>query len=575
MVADRIANDDRRDERNHSTTVEGLVMSNAPKCLALLNRVATRLRLITFGRRFYLFFLVAASVYVAGLIASRLLGLQLDWFRPATLALLPLSAALLSLLPHQPVTSIDAARRVDRHRGTKDLFLAMASLDNSAGHYQTLVVDDAEHAAERVNPSEVVPFHPIRQISHLAGLALVLLLGALYLPQFDPFGKVAQARQREEENQELKKSRKATEARITELKKRMETGEESKEIKTALDDLKLDLRKMKPTERQQNLERLGKQQKSLGKKWRELSAEKLRKLMSQTSTGQGFGLENNLKVNEWTQQLQEGMDAGLKQEMNQLKDAVRQAMQSADPVKREKLMRDIQRKLRDLEELATKKMSSPELAAAVKRAMEQLEAAQRNDPSGESMREAMQALQESIDLTKMELEQIAQSASDLKSLEEALKVIQQAKQVNDQERLDGEATANLESLGDYAQYYAEMMGEGGEGQGGLGGQGFGEGGEAPEDDSVATDFQSERAKAAVKAGKVLMTLKSKGVGESGEVIENRRALIDTVREGYSEAIVQEQIPPGYHDSIRNYFDTIAESDNDATSGESADDSPSE
>ena len=45
---------------------------------------------------------------------------------------------------------------------------------------------------------------------------------------------------------------------------------------------------------------------------------------------------------------------------------------------------------------------------------------------------------------------------------------------------------------------------------GLGGEGMGSGGKAPEDDSITTDFKTEQSKSAVTAGKVLLSVKTKG-----------------------------------------------------------------
>ncbi len=39
-------------------------------------------------------------------------------------------------------------------------------------------------------------------------------------------------------------------------------------------------------------------------------------------------------------------------------------------------------------------------------------------------------------------------------------------------------------------------------------------------------------------------------------MQDFRGLIQQVRQGASEAIMQEQVPPGYHDSIKSYFDAL-------------------
>ena len=61
-----------------------------------------------------------------------------------------------------------------------------------------------------------------------------------------------------------------------------------------------------------------------------------------------------------------------------------------------------------------------------------------------------------------------------------------------------------------------------------------------------------------------MSLKSKGLSDSGEARNNYRQLLGSIKQGVSEAITQEQIPPGYHDGIRGYFDTIDEQTEQAT-----------
>jgi hypothetical protein len=133
-----------------------------------------------------------------------------------------------------------------------------------------------------------------------------------------------------------------------------------------------------------------------------------------------------------------------------------------------------------------------------------------------------------------------------------------AKKLNDQQKLDGEACENCSTLEDYAELYAQMMGDQpmeGDGEG-LGDEGIGEGGKAPEDDSVQTGFKTEQSKSAVTAGKVLMSLKTKGLSDRGEAKKEYRNLVGKVKQGVSEAILQEQIPPGYHDGIKRYFDSI-------------------
>jgi hypothetical protein len=172
-------------------------------------------------------------------------------------------------------------------------------------------------------------------------------------------------------------------------------------------------------------------------------------------------------------------------------------------------------------------------------------------------------------LASMELKQLSQSIRDMKQLEQALEAIQMAKKLNADEKLDGEACEDCQSMSDYAELYAEMMAElgydvaMGEGDGGGG---RGERDEAmqamDEDDSIKTDFKDETSKSSIQKGKILLSLKTKGVSETddGELDLQYQAVVRELKQSVSEAIEQEQIPPGYHEGIKKYFDSLDETD---------------
>ncbi len=528
-------------------------MNASPLPSDVLHRVARRLRLAAIGKRFYLCILIASCFYAVVLIAARLLGIAPEGFgfHPATLLIIPGLALVGSLFWHRRPSTVDAAREIDHNSGAKDLFLTYALLDTSNGEYKPLVVQDAEQLAPRVDPQEVVPWHWAPRLGQVLGVLAVLLLGVLYLPQLDPFGKVAAAQSEQQKEEQLRKDRTATELRTAELKKQGEVNKETEEAEKAINDLTSSFRKMKRHEKQPNLEKLNDHQKDIGTKWRKLGTDKLKNLLSQANSFQDFGGLRQQKMQKWAKELLEGSSKGLQKELSELQEELKAMAKEQDPVKRSEKARELKQRLREMEQFASENVGSPELAAALRRAMRQLEQSQSD---GSLSTEALESLAKSLDLTKLELEQIAASAKNMKALEEALQVLQMAKQLNADDMLDGEASAECKSLSDYAELYAQMMGQG-EGDG-LGGEGTGRGGEAPEDDSVASDFQTEQTKAAVRAGKILVSLKSKGLSDSGEAQKDYQQLIGQVKQGVSEAILQEQIPPGYHEGIRRYFDTI-------------------
>jgi hypothetical protein len=220
-------------------------------------------------------------------------------------------------------------------------------------------------------------------------------------------------------------------------------------------------------------------------------------------------------------------------------------------------MQELKERMQALEKMAQEKLGNDQLATALERAMQQMELSENKD----LQQDAMEAAMKSLELSEQEMKQMEQAVKDMKELEEALRAIQQAKKVNDQEKLDGDQMAECKTLADYEALYAQMLAESGEepgeGEGEGGGEkGFGQGGEMPEDDSVETGFKSEQSKSAVVAGKMLLSMQTKGEAEKGEVVRDYKQLVQSVKQGAMEAMNTEQIPPGYHESIKAYFDSL-------------------
>jgi hypothetical protein len=206
--------------------------------------------------------------------------------------------------------------------------------------------------------------------------------------------------------------------------------------------------------------------------------------------------------------------------------------------------------------------SSPALDAALQRALEQLAMAGMEGLSGE----ALQGLGESLDLANMELADLERLLQDGQALEEALKALQLAKQLNQLGKLDGAQCGQCQGMADYAALFAQLEGlnqqGGGAGMGMLA-PGQGRGNVAPEDPEQATDFTPERARSAVQAGKIILTLKVQGLAEPGEAELDYKQYVEQVKEGVSEAILHEEVPPAYHDAIQGYFDSMGGADEDS------------
>ena len=87
-------------------------------------------------------------------------------------------------------------------------------------------------------------------------------------------------------------------------------------------------------------------------------------------------------------------------------------------------------------------------------------------------------------------------------------------------------------------------------------QGQGEGGRAPYDGTVATNFKKEKANSPLVAGKTLMEWKDKELSHTGDTEENYQRALELVRQGASEAMIHEEIPPGDQEVIKKYFKDI-------------------
>jgi hypothetical protein len=269
----------------------------------------------------------------------------------------------------------------------------------------------------------------------------------------------------------------------------------------------------------------------------------------------------NLKErNEWREQMQKGDLSGIKKELEELRNELSRLAAQPDSAEKRAKQEQLAHRLSQFAEAMKDIVKSPNVDEALNRALAQIDAAKLNELAQEATQDALR----SLDLSQKELEQLAQSMKDGKSLEEALKNLQMAKQLAVAGKLDGTNGKDGQSQEDYAALFAEKMAEvslqedpDGNGRAGMG-AGIGNGARRPEDDSVKTGFKSEKSKSMLTDGKMLLEWKSKDVGASGERAEEFRDAVRGVKQGVSEALQAEQVPPGYHDAIKKYFDTLPE-----------------
>ena len=546
-------------------------MSNQPVSVTLLNQVQNRLRAASFARALHWWTLGAFVLACATVLAVRLLGLLPESRQPLPwLLVFPAVAAGAAWLFYRRVERTAAARAVDQHANTDDLFLTLATLSSSAGEYQPLVEQSAAKVATRIVPANVVPYKVERPIGMQAGVLCILALLVWLLPTLDPFGNVEAATKVEKARKEIELVRKAVKSREEKLSQEVKTAEERDDkLNEQMKELMASLRQMRPMEKKPNSKVLQDHRGSLNDMWKNVSSEELREMLSQSISDQQFGGQRTQKMNEWLKQLQQGNSDMLQQQLDQAKETMEAMLEAKTPEDRQKLASQLRRQLQDMKKFSSEKASSPELENALNQALKALEALAAKKQSGEATseeemqmaQEAAEALRESLELSKTELQELARSAKEMKQLEEALKTLQQAEKLNSESQLDGEQCEGCKSLAEYAEKYKKMMA-------GMGRDGQAErdtpGALQDEDDSDPEGYKDEKTKTQIQAGKVLLSIKTKEAATEKdfdpEELKKYESTVSEIKSGVQAAIENEQIPPGYVDGIKSYFDNLDSTD---------------
>jgi tetratricopeptide (TPR) repeat protein len=302
--------------------------------------------------------------------------------------------------------------------------------------------------------------------------------------------------------------------------------------------------------------------------WKQVSSEDLRQMLSESASEMQGG-ERAQKMAEWLRDLQQGKSDSLQKELQKAQETMQSMLKAETPEERQKLASDLKKQLQDLKKFSSKKAGSKELEGALEQALKSLEALAANqdrkgEPNGdeqgsesEMSEQARQALQEALELSRKELEEVARSAGDLKKLEEALKTLQQADKLNQQGQMDGEECEGCQSMAEYAEKFRSMMS--GNGQNGEARRDT-PGGMMTEDDSDPEGYKDEKSRSQIQAGKVLLSIRTREAATqkdfNPEDLRKYESSVREIKSGVQAAIEAEDIPPGYVDGIRQYFDKL-------------------
>ncbi|MEP6667659.1 MAG: hypothetical protein ABJF10_00815 [Chthoniobacter sp.] len=522
----------------------------------LLRRAAARMMLASFGAGLRLGLIAGAVLFLAYLAVARLLGLVTDHFASLVLAGLGGGALMFALLLIRRPAEQRVARMVDAHAGTKELFLSAVLQADGAGEFLPVVQGEAEQRAPEIDLARVLPFRWTSGALQIVVAGLLVAAALRWVPHLDPFRKVEQRQKSAQQQQKLQEIRKITALRAETLAE--ESQRQAAQMQQALAKLDKTFKEAQPKEKDSTLKQLGEEQRELGELWRKVNNDQLKQALDKSA--QSFGPMNAKERNEWREQLQKGDLSGIKQELGDLRKELAKMAAMPDSAEKRAAQEQLAHRLSQFAEAMKNIVKSPNVDEALSRALAQVDAAKLSELAQEATEDAMK----SLELSKQELEQLAQSMKDGKSLEEALKSLQMAKKLAAAGKLDGAAGKDGEGKEDYAALFAAKMAEmelqedpQGEARAGNG-PGTGNGAKRPEDDSVTTGFKSEKSTSMLSNGKMLLEWKSKEVGETGERAEQFREAVRGVKQGVSEALQAEQVPPGYHDAIKKYFDTLPE-----------------
>ncbi len=528
----------------------------------LLSQTANRLRLAAVGSWTHRTLLGLAALFAVALIGSRLLGvLPLAWFRWETLLVVPGVAILAGLIIARRPDPAVVARVVDERSGSKELFLSATMMQDSAAEFAPVVREQAEQIAPTLRASNLVPFRCGTQVRNGLVALAILAAGTQWLPRLDLL-KMEQGRQAAtQQEKKLAETKKLTEIRKEELKEK--GGMLKEQVEQALSKLDKTLKDMKPELKADNAKKLNEQAQDVSDLWKKATAD-LPKLMENVErTAQQFGAnEQAREMKEMLEKLKKGDASALNKALEEARKKLEEIAKMPDGAERQKKMEQMAKELAKLSNQMKEQLGDKGPNEALKRALEQMGMAKNK----EAAQEALQAAADSLNLTKEELEQMAENFKDANNLEDALKNLAKAKQLNQDGKLDGAAAADAKTMADYEKLYKELMGDGeGDGQGQGQGQGQGKAGPNPgrgnggtpgEDPTAVTKTKDEKSKTKMGAGKLLMQWKEEGVGETGAKAQDYQEAVKAVREGVAEAIRNERIPPGYHGAIQKYFDRL-------------------
>ena len=517
-----------------------------------LQQIAMRSKLKSAASIFYQSSIALFCIYFSLLILCRLFSIIPDFFNLLT-TLIPFAiAAIISVLFHKTPANSVCAKLADKTHNKKDLFSTAASIEHAYGEFSPIVLKNAEEQSHNIDPKKVVNINFSRQIRNLIILLLLVAAASFFLPHFDLLGK-DRAKQKEKENkQTLAKSVKSVKERINILQKKS-TSKNSPEVEKILADIKDQFKSMKKSQKAANQEKLRQIQHNLSQIWNKRQKEKLRDQLQTNLQKQSFGMLDK-KEQTWQKELHKNNFNSLKKEIEDIKKLAQKISEMSDSKEKKSMQKELDKKMKKLSDFMASQLGSKSAQAALNDAIKQFKMSNLQGLN----KDAMNAMQDSMQLLKRELDHLNQMTNDISQLEMAMEAAQLAKQLNQLGKMQNAEQGGVESIEDYADFYKKMMSASKQGnnKGKPGDPVGGEGAPPKENKDAETATKKEVSKSQLQPGKILMKWNTKGMGKTGKAKEEYLNSVEEVKQSVSEAILREQIPPGYHKSIQKYFDNL-------------------
>ena len=536
----------------------------------LLRSAAVRMQTAAFGKRLHIAALILSALTLVALLSARLLALLPDaWFTPLTPGIVAALAILFALVFLRRPAPAHVARAVDERARSKELFLTASLIEKAPGEYRGIVLSQAEERAAQLDATRLFPLRWMPGARNMAIAFAALIAGVAWLPKFDPFRMNEKRQAATKQEARLAETKKITAIRKEELKEK--GGALTEQVDQALATLDKTLKAVKPQERELTAKKLNEEAQDFSELWKKVAAQVPRDALDKAA--QQFGdSQQRQAMRELLDRLKKGDAEGLKQAMEKLRQQMQEIAKQPDGAAKKEHLEKLAKELGQMANHLREQLGDKALNEALARAAEQLGMAKDKGLS----KDALDAANQSLNLSQDELKRLAEMFKDAQNLEDALKNLAAAKQLNELGKLDGKDAqdADAQSQQDYQKLYDEAMrrlaemGEStdgdGQGKGKNGGgksgpnPGIGKGGTPGEDDSTKSGFKKKKDKVQLGAGKLLMEWKEEGVGETGRKAGDYNEAVRAVKQGVAEAIRNERVPPGYHGAIQKYFDNLPE-----------------